>query len=164
MCCDVSIFLEFIAKHYLSLNFFKLHTNFNHYYKDFSSNLRFEDVKRSVSNTRDFIVEEGERINGTLLAFENKFEQILTGVRQQTDADLAKLQTNLEQRLVDGEKRADNLEFMIEEEKRERLEQSKATHQQIWQRLGDAESAVSELRERLTAEHKGFTFSNIIQF
>lgn len=118
-------------------------------------NPRFEDVKRSVTNTRDFIIEEGERINGTLLAFENKFEQILSSVRTQTDSDLNRLQSSLEKRLHEGEKRAENLESMVEEEKRERIEQSKATHQQIWKRLGDAEAAVTELREKLTSEHKG---------
>lgn len=35
---------------------------------------RFQDVYRKIDNTKDFVVSEGVRINGTLIAFQSKFE------------------------------------------------------------------------------------------
>lgn len=38
---------------------------------------RFQDVYRKIENTKEFIISEGARINGTLWAFQSKFENEL---------------------------------------------------------------------------------------
>ena len=41
---------------------------------------RFQDVYRKIENTKEFIAQEGKRINDTLLAFQEKFELKLRGL------------------------------------------------------------------------------------
>jgi apoptotic chromatin condensation inducer in the nucleus len=110
---------------------------------------RFEDIKRNISNTKEFIVEEGERINGTLIAFENKFEKILEDVKNESTANLTELKESFQARIDELQKRGNRLEEMIEEEKRERIEQNKKTHQEILNRLENLENGQLELNEKM---------------
>ena len=116
--------------------------------------VRFEDVKRSISNTKEFIVEEGDRINGTLLAFENKFEKILEQVKNESSDNLTQLKNSFQKTMENMTRKNEKLEHQIEEEKRERLEQSKLTHEQIINRLENLETSQTELQNGLASETK----------
>lgn len=97
-------------------------------------------------------MKEGERINGTLIAFENKFEKLLQDVRVRCEADLGRLTQSFQTRVDHLQRRADTLEEMLEEEKKERIRQTKETHQQILDRLGVLEHGHSDLGRKLTSE------------
>lgn len=109
-------------------------------------------MRRSVQSTKDFIVDEGQRVNGTLVAFENKFEKLVDSVRLRCEADLARLTESFQTHIGALQKRADTLEDMLEEEKRERVRQTKQTHQQILDRLALLEAGQAELGRKLGAD------------
>jgi small nuclear ribonucleoprotein (snRNP)-like protein len=106
-------------------------------------------VKRSISNTKEFIIKEGERINGTLIAFENKFEKMLEDVKNESTSNLTQLKESFQDRIDDLQRKGDRLEEMIEEEKKERIEQSKKTHEEILERLGSLEQGQLDLNDKL---------------
>ena len=86
---------------------------------------RFQDVYRKINNVRDFVVDEGKRINGTLLAFQNKYELKLSELDKrhtQMHEDLEKSanerfdQVNAEQKRLDEEIAKERQERIIQNE------------------------------------------------
>ena len=99
-------------------------------------------------------MEEGDRINGTLLAFENKFERILSDVKEESNQNLESVRVSFQKQTDEMKRKNQKLEEMIEEEKKERIEQSKVTHEQIYGRLEALEDQQQQLSDNLVAETK----------
>ena len=66
--------------------------------------------------------------------------------------NLKELKDSFQARIDDLQKKGDKLEEMIEEEKRERIEQSKKTHEEILTRLGTLETGHMNLNNKLMTE------------
>lgn len=112
-------------------------------------------MKRNITNTKEFILEEGERINGTLLAFENKFEKILENVKESSKNQIENVEANLNKKIFLNEKNLGKLEEAIEEEKKERIEQFQESHEQIYGRLEKVEENQENTQLLITEECKG---------
>lgn len=111
---------------------------------------RFEDVYRKINNTKEFVVAEGKRINGTLLAFQSKFDNKIAEMHQhftkQHDSHVA--ETREEFRKVGEEVK--RLDQRIDDEREERLRQQEETFREIREKLTELDNNLqSEERERI---------------
>lgn len=96
---------------------------------------RFQDVYRRISNVREFVVNEGKRINGTLLAFQNKYENQLSEIdtrHQQQHEDLVKKTgENFDRVAAEHERLAKEIEV----ERLERIKQNEESFNKILSRV-----------------------------
>ena len=104
---------------------------------------------RRIANVREFVVNEGKRINGTLIAFQNKYETQLS--------ELDKRHTNAHQELVNHtterfdrvDKEHTRLQSEIDKERAERIKQNEESFNRILGRVEEAQKLIDEeTRER----------------
>lgn len=92
---------------------------------------RFQDVYRKINNVRDFVVDEGKRINGTLLAFQNKYELHLDDL----DKKHTRLHEELEQSTKDRFDKVDSeqkrLDSEIAKEREDRIRQNEESFARV---------------------------------
>lgn len=90
---------------------------------------------RRISNVREFVVNEGKRINGTLLAFQNKYENQLSEIdtrHQQQHEDLVKKTgENFDRVAAEHERLAKEIEV----ERLERIKQNEESFNKILSRV-----------------------------
>lgn len=85
---------------------------------------RCEFLYRKIQNTKEFVVSEGKRINDTLIAFQSKFEHEIKVLDHKFEEQNKAIVADVNNRFDKVNKRCDQLEKMIIEEREERLKQS----------------------------------------
>ncbi|CAK60099.1 unnamed protein product (macronuclear) [Paramecium tetraurelia] len=96
---------------------------------------KFLDVHRKIQNTREFITQEGERINNTLIAYDSKFTQVLNQTNQKLQTQHETFAHQTDQRIVDANVYLKDLTQKLEEEKQERMRQSDENLREIRKQL-----------------------------
>ena len=85
---------------------------------------KFEDVYRKLQANRDFTIAEGKRVNDTLKAFQLKFETQLKSTEEKLRSEMEAEKKRMREELGTINKRLDNLEKGLQDEKEERLRQT----------------------------------------
>jgi SF-assemblin/beta giardin len=111
---------------------------------------RFEDVYRKINNTKEFVVAEGKRINGTLLAFQSKFDNKISEMH----SHFTKLHdSHVEETRSEFKKVAEEvkrLDKRIDDEREERLKQQEETFREIKEKLAKLDlNLAAEQKERI---------------
>jgi hypothetical protein len=86
---------------------------------------KFQDVYRRIQATKDFVVSEGKRINDTLKAFKSKFENQLNELDEKFQTMHDALQKDMNEQFEGVAKELVRIEEKLEQEKRDRIKQTK---------------------------------------
>lgn len=84
----------------------------------------FDPFSRKIQNTKEFVVSEGKRINDTLIAFQSKFEHEIKTIDNKFEQKNKELVADVNIRFDKVQKRTDDLERMIIQEREERIKQT----------------------------------------
>lgn len=85
---------------------------------------KFQDVYQKIQGTRDFVSEEGRRVNELLKNFQNNFQDELKNLKDFTMKSFEEEKALREKQDSIDNKRMDDLERQIEEERQERQKQT----------------------------------------
>ncbi|CAG9310014.1 unnamed protein product [Blepharisma stoltei] len=102
---------------------------------------RFQDVYQKIQGTRDYVAEEGRRVNELLKNFQNNFQEELKVLKEFTIKSFEEEKALREKQDEIDNKRMDGLEKMIEDERQERLKQTEDLLKPIRTGLENLETA-----------------------
>jgi peptidoglycan hydrolase CwlO-like protein len=92
-------------------------------------------VYRKIANVREFVVNEGKRINGTLLAFQNKYEAELSSIDKKHQDQHDHLAKDTADRFDKVAAEHARLTKEIETEREERIKQNEESFAKILARV-----------------------------
>lgn len=92
---------------------------------------KFEDIYRNIANTKSFVIDEGKRVNSTLLAFESKFESNLKDSEQKLDEKVIDFSNQLNTRIDGIEEKAKEMQIQMDKDR----EATKAEYENAFNRF-----------------------------
>lgn len=107
---------------------------------------RFQDVYRKINNTKEFVISEGKRINGTILAFQSKFENKMDDMnnRLQTQHEDFAEHCQNKHNSIDGE--CNRLQDEIDKERNDRLKQNEDNFNTIRDEINAVQADLNQER------------------
>lgn len=122
-----------------------MHTNYQVLFS------RFQDVYRKIQNTKEFIISEGQRINGTLLAFQSKFEHELKELDDRHQKQHDEFKEKTQNKFQEVDKECARLQNEIDLEKAERIKQADDNYNSINEKIAEVQKCVdTEVQDRKT--------------
>lgn len=97
--------------------------------------MRFQDVYRRIANVREFVVNEGKRINGTLIAFQNKYETHLDELDKKHTKLHEELAADTSDRFSKVAAEHARLEKAIQQEREDRIKENEESFNKILGRV-----------------------------
>jgi mRNA-degrading endonuclease RelE of RelBE toxin-antitoxin system len=112
--------------------------------------MRFQDVYRKIKNTKEFVINEGKRINGTLLAFQNKYDKELQELDQRHQKQHEDFKQETRENFVKRDEECKRLDGKIDVEKEERVKQAEENYNKIASRIDGTTLVTGETCRRIS--------------
>lgn len=121
---------------------------------------KFQDIYKKIQSMKEAIDVEARRVNDCIKAFQTKFEFMLNELKDTVYKDIGEEKAFVRQQFANQEKRMDQLENMIHQEREERLKQTDEQLNPIRTHLANLQKDYdNERAERL--QHEKEIYRNI---
>jgi len=116
---------------------------------------RFQDVYRKINNTKEFVISEGKRINGTILAFQSKFENKMDDMNNNLQNQHDNLNNRCETKFTSIDDECMRLQSEIDLERKERLKQNEDNFNMIRDEINNVQTDLNNERaDRIDKDKK----------